>query len=71
VAPYTSSPLDRRIWTPGSELDPRSHYAADKNNVITRRFESGRQDLNLRPPGPQPERSRRTRGVSAVPGGLS
>ena len=26
---------------------------------------SGRQDLNLRPPGPQPERSRRTQGCSA------
>ncbi len=27
---------------------------------------SGRQDLNLRPPGPQPERSRRTRCHSAL-----
>ena len=34
-------------------------------------YRSGRQDLNLRPPGPQPERSRRTRCSSAVSSGLS
>jgi hypothetical protein len=31
----------------------------------------GRQDLNLRPPGPQPERSRRTRCSSVLRSHLS
>ncbi len=54
--PRTESPEERRIL-----LLPEASGVL----VRTPGPESGRQDLNLRPPGPQPERSRRTRCVSA------
>src|SRR3954464_15133254 len=38
----------------GPTWTPCSHCATYENNPISRSFESGRQDLNLRPPGPQP-----------------
>jgi hypothetical protein len=38
---------------------------------MSRDFQSGRQDLNLRPPGPQPERSRRTQWDSVLYSDLS
>ena len=52
---------------------PRPDVAtAQLNKAISRSFlASGRQDLNLRPPGPQPERSRRTHCCSALRGDLS
>src|SRR3954451_23224881 len=37
-----------RNWT------PRTHCTTYRNNVISRHFDRGRQDLSLRPPGPQP-----------------
>jgi len=58
------------------KLDPvlsRARVAGrSQNTAFSRAFlRSGRQDLNLRPPGPQPERSRRTGCDSALSGGLS
>ena len=49
---------------PGSWLNGAPH-PTNSSDEICRTFQSGRQDLNLRPPGPQPEGSRRARGVSA------
>jgi hypothetical protein len=51
------SPVPRsiaKIGPRGSNWTPDRHYAFSEHNAICRRFESGRQDLNLRPPGPQP-----------------
>jgi hypothetical protein len=43
---------------PRGVFAPRQRRCTDSGyNAICRRFESGRQDLNLRPPGPQPEGS--------------
>ena len=52
------------IWTPSQ----RTRVALI---ALCRHFRSGRQDLNLRPPGPQPERSRRIRWDSALYSGMS
>jgi hypothetical protein len=51
------SPVPRsiaKIGPRGPNWTPDRHYAFSEHNAICRRFESGRQDLNLRPPGPQP-----------------
>ena len=56
-----------RTCTPSRQFAPRgSHCTVYKKYVTCRRFESGRQDLNLRPPGPQPERSSYLRRDSAL-----
>ena len=60
----------RRNWTP--DWTPCPDATKRQNAAFSRAFlRSGRQDLNLRPPGPQPERSRRTRCDSPLYGGLS
>jgi hypothetical protein len=46
------------------------YFAKRKNIVICRHFVSGRQDLNLRPPGPQPERAGAGQYPQCVSAGL-
>jgi hypothetical protein len=46
---------DRRISDQLGRCDTQV-FLNRGESMICRRFESGRQDLNLRPPGPQPER---------------
>ena len=58
VREATESDVNRTEFAPrGAICTPASRCATSKTNAICRGFESGRQDLNLRPPGPQPERS--------------
>jgi hypothetical protein len=51
---------------PEGPVGPRIGFTLLATNAICRRFESGRQDLNLRPPGPQPARSGLVRRSSAL-----
>jgi hypothetical protein len=60
----------RRNWTP--DWTPCPAAIRRQNTAFSRAFlRSGRQELNLRPPGPQPERSRRIGCDSVLWGGLS
>ncbi len=54
AARCTASRSIGEIGARGPKWTPWGRYTASEKYVICRRFESGRQDLNLRPPGPQP-----------------
>jgi hypothetical protein len=66
TAPSTVSRLIAEIGPGLSNWTPDCRYTALANNAICREVESGRQDLNLRPPGPQPEGSGCVEGHSAA-----
>ena len=52
--PSTGSRSIAEIGPRGPNWTANPLYTALAHNAICREFESGRQDLNLRPPGPQP-----------------
>jgi hypothetical protein len=57
---WRHTPVPRSIAEIGprrSNWTPSAHYPVNQNNATSRDFQPGRQDLNLRPPGPQPEGS--------------
>ena len=55
----------------GPTIGPQTSAPAERLLEFAGDSRSGRQDLNLRPPGPQPERSSRARSDSALYSGLS